>query len=56
MKIGESAFSPVRSEFGFRGKIVLIGEHSADDQHQSVLGTVPGVVLQANYLKYSSRR
>jgi hypothetical protein len=42
---------PVRSEFGLRGKIVLIGERSADDQHQSVLGTVPGVVLQANYLE-----
>jgi hypothetical protein len=39
------------TELGLRGKIVVIGEHSDADEHQSVLGTVPGVVLQANYLE-----
>jgi len=39
------------SALGLRGKIVLIGERSVDDQYQSVLGTIPGVVLQANYLE-----
>jgi hypothetical protein len=41
----------VDNDFGLRGRIVLIGEHSRSDIHQSVIGNVPGVVLQANYLE-----
>jgi len=35
----------------FRNHIVVIGNRIADDFHPSVIGTVPGVVLQANYIE-----
>jgi CHASE2 domain-containing sensor protein len=34
-----------------RGRIVVIGEINLDDSHFSVLGHVPGYVLQANYIE-----
>jgi CHASE2 domain-containing sensor protein len=34
-----------------RGRIVVIGEINLDDSHFSVIGHVPGYVLQANYIE-----
>lgn len=34
-----------------RGRIVVIGEINLDDSHLSVIGHVPGFVLQANYIE-----
>lgn len=34
-----------------RGKVVIIGELSDRDNHESVIGNVPGYVLHANYLE-----
>lgn len=35
-----------------RGRIVVIGEvHPDIDQHQAVIGPVPGMILQANYIE-----
>jgi hypothetical protein len=33
------------------GQIILIAENSAQDIHKSVIGEVPGYVLQANYIE-----
>jgi hypothetical protein len=33
------------------GKIILIGENSEYDQHESVFDEVPGYILQANYIE-----
>jgi hypothetical protein len=33
------------------GRIVLIAENSDQDQHKSVIGELPGYVLQANYIE-----
>jgi CHASE2 domain-containing sensor protein len=35
----------------FRNHVVVIGNRTTDDFHASVIGTVPGVVLQANYIE-----
>lgn len=39
------------SEVWLKGSIVLIGEYSEADTHQSVIGSVPGFLLQANYIE-----
>ena len=38
-------------DFDVKNKVVVIGEYSNDDEHRSVIGTVPGVVVQANYVE-----
>jgi len=35
----------------FRNHVVIIGNRTGDDFYPSVIGTVPGVVLQANYVE-----
>lgn len=39
------------TELSLKGKIVLIGEYSEADRHESVIGSVPGFLLQANYIE-----
>jgi CHASE2 domain-containing sensor protein len=34
-----------------RGKIVLVGETNEADMHLSILGEIPGFILQANYIE-----
>lgn len=42
--------APGRADL-LRNRIVVIGEDSAADYHSSILGEVPGVVMQANYIE-----
>jgi CHASE2 domain-containing sensor protein len=34
-----------------RNKVVVIGQNASSDVHQTVIGSVPGVILQANYIE-----
>jgi hypothetical protein len=34
-----------------KNKVAIIGEYSSDDDHRSVIGHVPGFVVQANYVE-----
>jgi hypothetical protein len=38
-------------EVSLKGNLVLIGEYSEADTHESVIGNVPGFLLQANYIE-----
>ncbi len=38
-------------EFDVKNKVVVIGEYSSVDEHRTVIGQVPGVVVQANYVE-----
>ena len=38
-------------DFDVKNKVVVIGEYSSDDEHRSVIGEIPGVVVQANYIE-----
>lgn len=47
--IGRRSLNP---QMVFEGRIVLVGiENVKDDTHQSLLGNVPGVMLQANFIE-----
>jgi CHASE2 domain-containing sensor protein len=48
-----SCTAPPRADLGYlRGRIVIVAEPNADmDSHFSVLGHVPGFILQANYIE-----
>lgn len=49
---GQVLKGPVSITRGLRGKIVIVGEvHPDADRHESVVGNVPGVILQANYIE-----
>jgi CHASE2 domain-containing sensor protein len=44
--------TPAADLEALRGRIVIVGERSRDlDEHRSVVGPVPGYVLQANYVE-----
>ncbi len=38
-------------DFDVKNKLVVVGEYSSDDEHRSVIGQVPGFVVQANYVE-----
>jgi hypothetical protein len=47
---GECKSGP-SEDFSLRGKIVMVGEYRKNDTHQSVIGPIPGFLLQANYIE-----
>ncbi len=41
----------IEDDLDVRNKVAIIGEYSSEDEHRSLIGQVPGVVVQANYVE-----
>jgi len=50
-KVWRECSPATEDDFDVKNKLVVVGEYSSDDQHRSVIGQVPGFVVQANYVE-----
>jgi hypothetical protein len=43
--------TPAVAEFPLKGKVIVVGQYAESDWHQTVIGSMPGFALQANYIE-----